>query len=175
VEEQFKITEIKMNKEKKQKVFELLQDEFKKHDAILQRSQKVTDLIANILDEEEPEETLEEKFERVWNENIMPMCCSQVFIDSDGKETTTPTPRIEVLDSNRDWLFDYNYDPEALHFWISLNRVWPVLRNKVSYKYEEIRKLIEIKIEEQFKINGVEPELYLISKYDETAKKFKDL
>jgi hypothetical protein len=152
-----------MDEEKKQKVFELLQNALSGHLSI-DFTNILADQIANILDEEEPEETLEEtleeKFERVWNENIMLSMlryCSHVFINSDGKETSIPTSRIRVMDSNRDWLFDYNYDPNKANFWVSYGRVWVVLKEKVVNNDEEIQRLMSVQVEKQFGLKGVTP------------------
>jgi hypothetical protein len=104
-----------------------------------------------------PEETLEEKFNRVWKKDILTLCASMRFLDNDGNTSLTPTTKIEVSDKDGSWVFEYNYSEEYKKFWFAYDRVWLVLEKKVSSDFKLIQPLIREWVEDTLNLKGVSP------------------
>ena len=75
------------------------------------------------------------------------------------------TSRIEVLDSNGNWLLDYSTDPENSYFWYQFDRVYTILQNQFSLQFEEMQPLMKSLVETQYKMKDVTPFSYYKSRY----------
>ncbi len=69
------------------------------------------------------------------------------------------TSRIEVLDSNGNWLLDYSTDPENSYFWYQFDRVYTILQNQFSLQFEEMQPLMKSLVETQYKMKDVTPDI----------------
>ena len=67
------------------------------------------------------------------------------------------TTRIEVLNSNGKWLIDYSTAPENSYFWYQYDRVYVILRDKLSLQFEEMQPLMKSLAETQYNLKGVTP------------------
>ena len=67
--------------------------------------------------------------------------------------------RIEVLDSNGNWLLDYSTDPENSYFWYQFDRVYTILQNQFSLQFEEMQPLMKSLVETQYKMKDVTPDI----------------
>ena len=100
----------------------------------------------------------QEEFNKFFEENIL----SQIeysktkFLDcNNGKISKIPTSRIELKNSNNEWLFDYNYDPENPHFYYSYDRVYNILNKHLSCEVYYSNKRMKSFVENQFNLHDV--------------------
>ena len=75
------------------------------------------------------------------------------------------TTRIEVLNSNGKWLIDYSTAPENSYFWYQYDRVYVILRDKLSLQFEEIQLFMKSLVETQFKMKDTIPGFRIIHKF----------
>ena len=71
------------------------------------------------------------------------------------------TARIEVLNSNGNWLLDYSTDPENSYFWYQFDRVYIILQSHFSLQDEEIQSLMKSMVDTQYKMKGVTPKVLI--------------
>ena len=111
--------------------------------------------------------TMQEKFDKFFEETIL--CTIDYsktrFLGSDGDVSKTPTSRIILINSNNNWLFDYDYDQKNQHFYYSEYRVYNILKDKFSLKDVNIQLLMKSMADKHFNLNGVTP-LICIKAYE---------
>ena len=103
-------------------------------------------------------ESIEEKFNRVWNEEILPKCKSVRYLDKKGNPTFIPTSRVDVLDSDGKWVFEYGYAEENKHFYYSYNRVYNILKSKVSSDVDVLQPLMQRWVENNLNLKDTIPD-----------------
>ena len=79
------------------------------------------------------------------------------FLDEDGNISDLPSSRFFIFDENREWLFDINYDEENKHFWYSQHRIFEVFESKYDINLLNFRKIMNIVVKEDLKMDGVTP------------------
>jgi hypothetical protein len=98
----------------------------------------------------------QESFNKAFNDILKGS--TQRYLNPDtSKVSKKKTSRIEVLDSNGEWLVEYDTDPENSYFWYQLDRVYVILRDKFSLQREEIQGLMKSLVETQFKMKDTQP------------------
>ena len=65
--------------------------------------------------------------------------------------------KIKLFNSNGEWLFEYNTDPENSYFWYQFDRVYLILRDKFSLQDSALQALMKSLVESHFNLNGVTP------------------
>jgi hypothetical protein len=99
----------------------------------------------------------QEEFNKFFEENIFPLIdySKTKFFDCYGKVSKTPTSRIELRNSDNEWLFDYNYDQENQYFWYSYDRVYTIFMNTFSLQDVDRHRLMKSLAEKHFKLYNV--------------------
>jgi hypothetical protein len=101
----------------------------------------------------------QEEFNAFFEENIL--CTIDYsktkFLDCAGFDSKTPTSRIELRNSNNDWLFDYDYNKKNIHFYYSYYHVYIILNNKFSLTDVDIAQLMKSMVNKHFNLHGVTP------------------
>ena len=99
----------------------------------------------------------QEEFDNFFEENIFSQIdySKTAFLDWYGVSSQTPTSRITLRNSNNEWLFDYNYDPENPHFYYSYDRVYTILTKHLSCEVYYSNKRMKSFVENQFNLHDV--------------------
>lgn len=99
----------------------------------------------------------QEEFDKLVKENILPLIdySKTAVLDWYGCPSQTPTSRIVLRNSNNEWLFDYNYDPENPHFYYSYDRVYTILTKHLSCEVYYSNKRMKSFVENQFNLHDV--------------------
>ena len=107
----------------------------------------------------------QEEFNKFFEENIFPLIdyskTKFLNINSYYNSSKTPTSRIELRNSNNEWLFDYNYDQKNQHFYYSYDRVYTIFMTKISLQDDDRHRLMKSMVEKHFNLHGVIP--YMIN------------
>jgi hypothetical protein len=104
----------------------------------------------------------QEEFNKFFENTICPLIdmTEMNYLTNDGYSSQTPTGRIELNNSNGNWLFDYDYDQKNPHFWCSYTRVYYTFNMRFSLQEFEFIQLMKNVVETRFKLTGVTPEIY---------------
>ena len=102
-----------------------------------------------------------EEFNKFFEENIFPLIdyskTKFLNINSYYNSSKTPTSRIELRNSNNEWLFDYDYDHKNPHFWYSYDRVYTIFMNKFSLEDVDRHRLMKSLVEKHFNLRDTQP------------------
>ena len=90
----------------------------------------------------EKHEVTQEEFDKTFLE-LLGQCTNTVFLDENGFTSNLPTSRIELRNSNDEWLFDIQFTGKNKRFWVSCSRVWEIFYDKYSLQYEDIHRLMK--------------------------------
>ena len=108
-----------------------------------------------------------EEFNKFFEENIFPLIdyskTKFLNINSYYNSSKTPTSRIELRNSNNEWLFDYNYDQKNQHFYYSYDRVYTIFKRKFSLQDDDRHRLMKSLVEKHFKLRDTQPARYSIA------------
>ena len=108
-----------------------------------------------------------EDFNKFFEENIFPLIdyskTKFLNINSYYNSSKTPTSRIELRNSNNEWLFDYNYDQKNQHFYYSYDRVYTIFKRKFSLQDDDRHRLMKSLVEKHFKLRDTQPARYSIA------------
>ena len=109
----------------------------------------------------------QEEFNKFFEENIFPLIdyskTKFLNINSYYNSSKTPTSRIELRNSNNEWLFDYNYDQKNQHFYYSYDRVYTIFKRKFSLQDDDRHRLMKSLVEKHFKLRDTQPARYSIA------------
>ena len=107
----------------------------------------------------------QEEFNKFFEENIFTLIDNSKtkFLDNNGNVSKTPTSRIELRNSNNEWLFDYNYDQKNQHFYYSYDRVYTIFKRKFSLQDDDRHRLMKSLVEKHFKLRDTQPARYSIA------------
>ena len=102
----------------------------------------------------------QEEFDNFFEENIFPLIdySKTKFLDNNKDVSNTPTSRIELRDSDDNWLFDYNYDQKNHWFWYSYVRVYIIFIRQFSLQDVDRHRLMKSLVEKHFKLRDTQPE-----------------
>ncbi len=104
----------------------------------------------------EKHEVTQEEFDKTFLE-LLGQCTNTVFLDENGFTSNLPTSRIELRNSNDEWLFDIQFTGKNKRFWVSCYRVWEIFYDKYSLQYEDIHRLMKNQMKIRFGLSGVTP------------------
>ena len=102
----------------------------------------------------------QEEFNKFFEGNIFPLIdySKTKFLDcNNGKISKIPTSRIELKNSNNEWLFDYTYDQKNQRFWYSYDRVYTIFKKKFLLQDVDIDRLMKSLVEKHFNLDGCQP------------------
>jgi hypothetical protein len=99
--------------------------------------------------------TIQEDFYKFFEENIFSLIdpFKTKFLDRYGKVSKTPTSRIELRNSNNEWLFNYNYDQKNQYFYYSYHRVYTIFQKQFSLQKVDITRLMKSLVDKHFNIH----------------------
>ena len=100
---------------------------------------------------------IQEKFNKAFNDILKGSRQRYLYSNQTHIVSKNKSSRIEVLNSDGNWLIDYDSDPENSHFWYQDDRVFLVLRNKFSLQYNEMQLHMKNLIETQYNLKDVDP------------------
>jgi len=102
-----------------------------------------------------------EEFNKFFEENIFPLIdyskTKFLNINSYYNSSKTPTSRIELRNSNNEWLFDYDYDHKNPHFWYSYDCVYTIFMNQFSLQDVDRHRLMKSLVEKYFNLRDTQP------------------
>jgi hypothetical protein len=104
---------------------------------------------------EKPEVTQEE-FDKTFLE-LLGQCTNTVFLDEYGDESKLPTHRIDLRNSDDEWMFDIQLTGKNKHFLVSCSRVWEIFYDKYSLQYEDIQRFMKNQMKIRFGLSDVTP------------------
>ena len=107
-------------------------------------------------EELEKHKLTQEEFDETFLE-LLGQCTKKRFLDEKGNESRLPTNRIELRNSNNEWLFDIQFTGKNKHFWVSYYRVWKIFKDTDSLEDEDIKRLMKNQMNIQFGLNDVTP------------------
>lgn len=99
---------------------------------------------------------IQEKFNKAFNDILKGSRQRYLYSNQTHIVSKNKSSRIEVLNSDGNWLIDYDSDPENSHFWYQEDRVFWVLRNKFSLQYNEMQLHMKNLIETQYNLKDVD-------------------
>ena len=104
----------------------------------------------------------QEEFNKFFEENIFPLIdySKTKFLTSNGYLSQTPTSRIELNNSNDEWLFDYNYEQKNQNFYYSYYNVSPIFQKTFSLQAVDRHRLMKSLVEKHLNLHVCQP--YLI-------------
>ena len=116
----------------------------------------------------------QEEFNTFFEENIFPLIdySKTTFLDCDGVDSKTPTSRIELNNSNNEWLFDYNYDQKNQWFWYSYDRVYTIFQTQFSLQDVDRHRLMKSLVEKHFNLRDTQPIMVVRTNFYEVEKHF---
>ena len=107
----------------------------------------------------------QEEFNIFFEANIFPLIdySKTRFLTSNGYLSQTPTSRIELNNSNDEWLFDYNYEQKNQNFYYSYYNVSPIFQKTFSLQAVDRHRLMKSLVEKHFKFRDTQPARYSIA------------
>ena len=104
----------------------------------------------------EKHEVTQEEFDKTFL-RLLGQCTKTVFLDEAGDESQLPNNRIELRNSDNEWMFDILFIGNYPHFWVSSERVWKIFKDKYSLQDNDITKLMKNQVKIRFGLNDVTP------------------
>ena len=105
----------------------------------------------------EKHEVTQEEFDKIFLE-LLGQCSKTAFLNEVGDESQLPNNRIELRNSDNEWMFDIQFTGKNKHFWGSDNRVWNILHNTYSFQYEDSRRFVKNQMIIRFGLSDVSPQ-----------------
>ena len=100
----------------------------------------------------------QEEFDKTFRE-LLGQCTKTVFLNEHGGVSELPTNRIELRNSNGEWMFDIQFTNNK-HFWVSYSRGWKIFYDKYSVPYDDIILLMQNQVNARFGLADVTPDGY---------------
>jgi hypothetical protein len=123
---------------------------------IYKKSDALKALMLTKFSKSELEGVTQEEFDKTFLE-LLGQCTKKRFLDEKGNESRLPTNRIELRNSNNEWLFDLQFTGKNKRFWVSYYRVWKIFKDTDSLEDEDIKRLMKNQMNIQFGLNDVTP------------------
>ena len=101
----------------------------------------------------------QEEFNKFFEDTIFPLIdySKTKFLDRDGHVSKIPTSRIELNNSNGNWLFDYDYNTKKQPFWYSFQLVYRIFMKAFSLQYVDRHRLMKSLVEKHFNLRDTQP------------------
>ena len=107
-------------------------------------------------EELEKHEVTQEEFDKIFLK-LLGQCTKTVFLDENGFTSDLPTNRIELRNSDDEWMFDIQLTGKNKHFLVSCSRVWEIFYDKYSLQYEDIQRFMKNQMKIRFGLSDVTP------------------
>ena len=104
----------------------------------------------------EKHEVTQEEFDKIFLE-LLGQCSKTAFLNEVGDESQLPNNRIELRNSDNEWMFDIQFTGKNKHFWVHYSRVWKIFMNTYSLEDVDIKLLMKNKIHIRFGLDDVTP------------------
>ena len=104
----------------------------------------------------EKHEVTQEEFDKIFLE-LLGQCSKTAFLNEVGDESQLPNNRIELRNSDNEWMFDIQFTGKNKHFWVHYSRVWKIFTNTYSLEDVDIKLLMKNKIHIRFGLDDVTP------------------
>ncbi len=98
----------------------------------------------------------QEEFNKFFEEEILSKIDRTKIIFPDLQDKNSFS-RIQLRNSNGEWLFDYDTDPEKPHFLYQDGRVYSILQNQFSLQFEKMQSFMKSLVGSHFKMNDTQP------------------
>jgi hypothetical protein len=125
---------------------------------IYKKSDELKSLMLTKFSKEELEkhEVTQEEFDKTFLE-LLGQCTKKRFLDETGNESKLPNNRIELRNSDDEWMFDICFTGKNKHFWLSNSRIWKIFADTDSLEDADIKRLMKNQMNIQFGLNDVTP------------------
>ena len=107
-------------------------------------------------EELEKSEVSQTEFDKTFLE-LLGQCKKTVFLDENGDKSNVPTNRVELSNSDYDWMFNIQYTGEHKHFWTSYWLVWKIFEDKYNLQVVDIQRLMKNQMKIRFGLCDVTP------------------
>ena len=124
---------------------------------IYKKSDDLKDLMLTKFSKSEIKGVTQEEFDKIFLE-LLGQCSKTAFLNEVGDESQLPNNRIELRNSDNEWMFDIQFTGKNKHFWGSDNRVWNILHNTYSFQYEDSRRFVKNQMIIRFGLSDVSPQ-----------------
>ena len=104
----------------------------------------------------EKHEVTQEEFDKIFLE-LLGQCSKTAFLNEVGDESQLPNNRIELRNSDNEWMFDIQFTGKNKHFWVHYSRVWWIFKDNDSLQYEDIVRLMKNQMNSRFGLADVKP------------------
>ena len=104
----------------------------------------------------EKHEVTQEEFDKIFLE-LLGQCSKTAFLNEVGDESQLPNNRIELRNSDNEWMFDIQFTGKNKHFWVHYSRVWKIFMNTYSLEDVDIKLLMKNQVKIQFGLDDVTP------------------
>ena len=104
----------------------------------------------------EEHEVTQEEFDKTFL-RLLGQCTKTVFLDEAGDESPLPTNRIELRNSDNEWMFDICFTGKNKHFWVSYFRVCTIFANTYSLQDDAIQRLMKNQVNTLFGLADITP------------------
>ena len=111
----------------------------------------------------EKHEVTQEEFDKIFLE-LLGQCSKTAFLNEVGDESQLPNNRIELRNSDNEWMFDIQFTGKNKHFWVHYSRVWKIFMNTYSLEDVDIKLLMKNKIHIRFGLDDVTPETAMLTR-----------
>jgi hypothetical protein len=108
----------------------------------------------------------QEEFNKFFEENILSQINyskTKFLYCTNGQISKIPTSRIELRNSNNEWLFDYDYNTKNQHFYYSYYNVYPIFMNEFSLQDVDRHRLMKSLVEKHFNLRDTQPWMKLLT------------
>ena len=102
----------------------------------------------------EEHEVTQEEFDKTFL-RLLGQCTKTVFLDEAGDESPLPTNRIELRNSDNEWMFDICFTGKNKHFWVSYFRVCTIFANTYSLQDDAIQRLMKNQVNTVFGLDDI--------------------
>ena len=102
----------------------------------------------------EKHEVTQEEFDKIFLE-LLGQCSKTAFLNEVGDESQLPNNRIELRNSDNEWMFDIQFTGKNKHFWVNSDRIWKILADEYSLQDFDIQRLMTNQVKIRFGLDDV--------------------
>ena len=109
----------------------------------------------------EVHEVTQEEFDKIFLE-LLGQCSKTAFLNEVGDESQLPNNRIELRNSDNEWMFDIQFTGKNKHFWANYYRVWKIFEDTYSLEDVDIKLLMKNQMNTRFGLDDVTAKFCLL-------------
>ena len=109
----------------------------------------------------EKHEVTQEEFDKIFLE-LLGQCSKTAFLNEVGDESQLPNNRIELRNSDNEWMFDIQFTGKNKHFWANYYRVWKIFEDTYSLEDVDIKLLMKNQMNTRFGLDDVTAKFCLL-------------